>query len=217
MTSKKTLTLENLIPLGAPRLAELLLEISEGDAATKRRLRLELASVLDPKDAAKEIKKRITTIGRSKTGVYEWDKVRALAHDLEAQRRGIETMIAPTAPSEALDLLWDMLAISPSVYARCDDSNGEVQSVMADVFETINTVVANAKINPKSIADKVAALLKQPDEYAAYHNIIPKLTPALGRDGLQALRAVIETFPKNQKVVTAAMTAGSGCWRLRKG
>jgi len=42
MASKKTLNAENLEALGAQRLAELLMDIAEGDAATKRRLRLEL-------------------------------------------------------------------------------------------------------------------------------------------------------------------------------
>lgn len=43
MASKKTLNAKNLEALGAQRLAELLIEISTGDAAAKRRLRLELA------------------------------------------------------------------------------------------------------------------------------------------------------------------------------
>src|SRR5689334_7237069 len=41
--SKKTLNLDNLEALGARRLAELLLELAAGDAAAKRRLRLELS------------------------------------------------------------------------------------------------------------------------------------------------------------------------------
>ncbi len=44
MASPKTLNATNLSALGAARLAELLLELAQGDAAMKRRLRLELAS-----------------------------------------------------------------------------------------------------------------------------------------------------------------------------
>ena len=43
MASKKTLNAENLEALGAARLAQLLVEVSQGNAAIKRRLRLELA------------------------------------------------------------------------------------------------------------------------------------------------------------------------------
>jgi hypothetical protein len=46
MASKKTLNAKNLEALGAERLAELLIEISSGSAAAKRRLRLELAGAL---------------------------------------------------------------------------------------------------------------------------------------------------------------------------
>jgi hypothetical protein len=45
MASKTALNAGNLEALGASRLAELLMEISKGDAAIKRRLRLELASL----------------------------------------------------------------------------------------------------------------------------------------------------------------------------
>ena len=43
MAKKTTLNAKNLEALGAERLAELLIEISTGSAAHKRRLRLELA------------------------------------------------------------------------------------------------------------------------------------------------------------------------------
>jgi len=44
MASEKTLNVKNLAGLGAERLAELVLELSAGDAASKRKLRLELVS-----------------------------------------------------------------------------------------------------------------------------------------------------------------------------
>jgi hypothetical protein len=42
MASKTTLNRNNLAALGAERLADLMIEISQGNAAIKRRLRLEL-------------------------------------------------------------------------------------------------------------------------------------------------------------------------------
>jgi hypothetical protein len=44
MASETTLNAKNLAGLGADRLAELLLELAQGDAAAKRGLRMELAS-----------------------------------------------------------------------------------------------------------------------------------------------------------------------------
>ena len=48
MVVKKTLNAKNLEALGAERLAELLIEISAGNAAAKRRLRLELGGSAEP-------------------------------------------------------------------------------------------------------------------------------------------------------------------------
>ena len=71
MASNKTLNAKNLEALGAARLAELLLEISTGNAAAKRRLRLELVGAESPREVAKEIRKRLTTIARSRSFV-DW-------------------------------------------------------------------------------------------------------------------------------------------------
>ena len=69
--SKKTLNAKNLESLGAQRLAELLIEVSTSNAAVKRRLRLELAGSQSPGELAKEIRKRLTTLARSRTFV-DW-------------------------------------------------------------------------------------------------------------------------------------------------
>ena len=61
MASKKTLNESNLEALGAKRLAELLIEISAGNAAAKRLLRLELAGAESPRALAKEIRERLSS------------------------------------------------------------------------------------------------------------------------------------------------------------
>ena len=104
MASKKTLNESNLEALGAKRLAELLIEISAGNGAAKRLLRLELAGTESPGEVAKEIRKRLTTIERSRSFV-DWRNRRVLADDLEVQRRAIADRVAKSrisrTPSEA--------------------------------------------------------------------------------------------------------------------
>ena len=78
---KKTLDAKNLEALGAERLAELLIEISAGNAAAKRRLRLELAGAQSPAEVAREIRKRLSAIARSRTFV-DWQNRRAFDGDL---------------------------------------------------------------------------------------------------------------------------------------
>jgi len=69
VAAKTTLNTKNLEALGAERLAELLIEISAGNAAAKRRLRLELAGAQSPGELAKEVRKRITAMARSRSFV----------------------------------------------------------------------------------------------------------------------------------------------------
>jgi regulator of protease activity HflC (stomatin/prohibitin superfamily) len=60
---KSTLNTKNLEALGAERLAELLIELSQGNAAAKRRLRMELAGTRGADSLAKEVRNRLTTMG----------------------------------------------------------------------------------------------------------------------------------------------------------
>jgi hypothetical protein len=91
--SKKPLNRENLEALGAQRLAELLIELGTGNAAVKRRLRLELASTQSPGEVAKEIRKRLTSNARSGT-LIDWQNRKPFVEELESQRRAIVTQIA---------------------------------------------------------------------------------------------------------------------------
>ena len=67
MAAKTTVNAKNLEALGLERLAELLIEISAGNAAAKRRLRVELAGAQSPAELARELRKRFTTIARSRS------------------------------------------------------------------------------------------------------------------------------------------------------
>ena len=93
MASNKTLNAKNLAALGATRLAELLIEVSTDNAATKRRLRLELAGAQSPGEVAKEVRKRLTTIARSQSFI-DWQNRKALVGDLETQRHAIVDQVA---------------------------------------------------------------------------------------------------------------------------
>jgi hypothetical protein len=91
--SGNSLNARNLQTLGAERLAELLLELSAGDAGARRRLRLALAASRGPAEAAREVRKRLASIARSES-VVDWHRCKALAHDLDSQLTAITTVIA---------------------------------------------------------------------------------------------------------------------------
>ena len=123
MAAKTVLNAKNLEALGAERLAELLIEISTGNAATKRRLRLELAGAQSPTQLAKEVRRRLATIARSRSFV-DWQGIRSLADDLEAQRRAIVETVARKDPGEGFDLLWRFMGLAPSRPSCSDPAMG---------------------------------------------------------------------------------------------
>jgi hypothetical protein len=187
MASKKTLNAENLEALGAQRLAELLMDIAEGDAATKRRLRLELAAREAPETVAAEVRKRLAQIARARSFV-DWRKIRDLAADLETQRRTIFDQVAKIDAAEALELMWRFMDLAESVQERCDDSNGVIGDVFRTACRDLGPLADMTKPDPIALADRVFVALNE-NGYGQYDNLIETLAPALGDKGLDHLKA----------------------------
>ncbi len=192
MASDKALNAKNLAALGAERLAELLLELAKGDAATKRQLRLELASRAGGDDVAAEIRKRLATIAKARSFV-DWHKVRPLATDLEAQRAAIMKHVAPTRPADALDLLWRLLEMAPSIYERCDDSNGAIGDIMSEALRNLGEVAPATNLAPGKLAERVFAGVFD-NGYAQFDGLIEVMAEALGKAGLSLLQAKFEAL-----------------------
>ena len=198
MPSETTLNAKNLAALGAERLAELLLDVTAGDVAAKRRLRLELASRAGG-DVASEIRKRLVSIAKSRSFV-DWRKVKELARDLETQREAIATHVAATSPGEAFDLLWRMLEMAPSIYERCDDSNGAIGSVVASARDDLGAIAAEAGQPVDALADRVFQAVCTND-YGQFDDLISLTAPTLGPDGLNRLKAQFEELAANAPMV----------------
>lgn len=186
MTAKTALNTKNLEALGAERLAELLIEISAGNAAAKRRLRVELAGAQSPAQLVKEVRKRFTMIARSRSFV-DWRGVRSLADDLDTHRRAIVETIAKADPTEALDLLWRFMALTSPVLERCDDSNGMLMGVFRKACSDMGDVALKARTDPTSLADQAFAALIV-NGYGQFDELIRVLAPALGQAGLEHLK-----------------------------
>jgi hypothetical protein len=118
MTGSSSLNAKNLEALGAARLAELLLTLSEGDAGAKRLLRLALAEQKGPAEIAREVRKRLATIERSVSFLDDHQRDRLLK-DLERQRQAISGPIAEHDPARAVaqKASGDPKALADQVYA----------------------------------------------------------------------------------------------------
>lgn len=186
MVSKKNLNVKNLEALGAGHLAELLMELSTGDAVMKRRLRMELAGADSPGELAKEVRKRLTSIARTQSFI-DWRDIHTITNDLDTQRQAIVERIAKADPREALELLWRFMALAKSIFERCDDGSGAIITVFHDACEDIGDVALSAKVNPVDLADRVFDALVVND-YGEYDGLIAGTAPALGEAGLEHLK-----------------------------
>jgi hypothetical protein len=186
MATKKTLNAENLEALGASRLAQLLIEISEDDAAAKRRLRMELLGAGSPAELAKEIRKRLATIGRARSFV-DWKNRKTLFDDLETQRRTIAEQVAKGSPSEGLELMWRFIDLAESVYARTDDGSGTLSGIFDNAIDNLGAIAQAARPNPTQIADQAFGALNR-NGYGQFDRLIATLTPTLGPAGLEHLK-----------------------------
>jgi hypothetical protein len=191
MASKTTLNAKNLETLGAARLAHLLIEISTGSAVAKRRLRLELVGAQSPKDAGREVAKRLTSIARARSFV-NWQNRKPLVTDLQIQLRAIKEQIAPADPAEALALAWRFMQVATPLFERCDDSSGIVIGVFHDACALLGELALAAAPPPERLADAAVAL--GDNGYGQYDGLIAILTPALGNEGLAHLKQRIEAL-----------------------
>lgn len=192
MPSTKALNAKNLEALGAKQLAALLMEISAGDAAAKRRLRLELAGTQGASEVAREVRKRLATIARSRSFI-DWQKRKTVVDDLETQRAAIKEKVAASDPVAALDLMWAFMAIAGSIFDRTDDSSGTLVSVFESAREDLATLALAAKPAPIGLADRVFLAI-QDNDYGQYDEIIGLMAPALGADGLAHLKDCVDAL-----------------------
>jgi hypothetical protein len=195
--SRKTVTLDNLMALGPERLAVILVELADGNAEVKRRLRLELAAQEGGDSIAAEIGKRITAL-RSARSFVDWQKRREFVRDLDQQRAMIADRVAPIRPDLALDLMWRFLDLAEPVLNRVDDSTGSVGDVFRLACEDLEVIAVKAKPDPVSFADRVLAALLA-NNYGIYDGLVSVVLPALGDVGAAHLRSRLAQILADRK------------------
>ncbi|MEM7529608.1 MAG: DUF6880 family protein [Pseudomonadota bacterium] len=139
MATRTSITLENLKALGADKLARLVLDETEGNAAFKRQVTAALAGLAGPQAVAKIIDRRLAGLERAKSFV-DWDKARAFRDDLKSVVDTIQSELAGPAPDLAADRLLRFIATHEAVFERVDDSNGYVQDVYYQAIEAVGAV-----------------------------------------------------------------------------
>ena len=190
MASKKALNARNLEALGAERLAELLIEISKGRTVARGLLRLELAAAEGTAALAREVRNRIATINRSRA-VLDSQKRRDLVDYLAIHRKAIVDRIAGEDAAEALDLIWQFMALANPILDRSWDNDETVLGAFN--ADDLGTIAFAASPDPRRLADRAFEALVQ-NAHGQYDDVIRVLTPALGRDGLERLKQLMVQY-----------------------
>jgi hypothetical protein len=181
--SKTTVNAENLAGLGAERLAELLMEVAEGRADVKRRLKLALTGEIGAEELAAQIAKRIATFAKAQAWIH-WRKRSAFFEDLELQRRTLAERLAPMDAPRALDLLWRLRALRPGLWNRMGEAAAKADDIFDQADRDIARLASAPGVAPMVLADEAYDALAR-DEKAV--GLIVGLHAALGPVGVKAL------------------------------
>jgi len=190
MAGRASLNAKNLEALGPARLAELLLQHTEGNAAARRALRLALAEQRGPLEMAQEVRKRLAAVERSSSWLDQ-KRRDALLADLDRQRQAMVGPIAAHDPDLAVELLWRFLDLASSLQDRCDCSDDAELPLFHQASADLGQVACRAKGSTAALAEQVAAAWLE-NEGGEYDHLIEHLKEALKPEGLEQLRQMME-------------------------
>jgi len=128
MARKPALTAENLIELGARKLAELILDEAKTNAPFRKRANAALAGAQGADAVAALVDRRLAALEKARAMV-DWRKEREFAGDLKATADTILGELAALDPAAAFARLARFLASHGDVFGRVDDSSGRLQDV----------------------------------------------------------------------------------------
>ncbi len=190
MAGRPSLNARSLEALGAARLAELLLLHTEGNAAARRALRLALAEARGPLEMAQEVRKRLASLERSERWLDRRARAPVLA-ELDSQRQAIATAIGSQAPALAVELLWRLLELAPSLLDRIDDSDDAGLALFHRASADLGALAGLARLPQAALVEQVAEAVLS-NSHGQYDHLVRDLVGALTPEGLDLLRQQLE-------------------------
>ena len=183
-TTPLPLNAKNLQLLGRKRLAELLVNISAGDAGVKRRLRLELAIVVGPEAVLRLARTRLGSVAKAKSKVPV-KQLPALLLDLAVHHDAIVRSTGAAHPELRMEMLWLLLAAHRSVRNRCPFGIA-MSDFHHEVIRDLGDAAAAALPDPARLAEEVFQGLIGGGVFN--ERLIPTLAPTMGAEGLAHLK-----------------------------
>ncbi len=182
MARKPALSEETLLPLGAERLARIILEEAEGNPSFRKRVTAALAAIKGPDAVAKLIDRRLAALEGARA-MIGWDKELALSDDLRATVATTVKDLGALSPVHAVERLLRFIDTYDSVMQRIGESAGRVQDVYDDAADAVPDLVARLDQADRALLPaRLMASMKRHAYGPASHiaiAVVPLLPPAV--------------------------------------
>ncbi len=205
MARKPAYSIETLMPLGAEKLARIILGEVEKNVAFKKIVAAALAGVKGPEAVAKLIDRRLSALERAK-GFIDWEKAPSFGKELVATVNTINGELGAASADMAIDRLLRFLATHRQVFDRSDDSSGWIQRAYEDAAGAFEALTS--RLDPKNLdalPEKIMAALGDSEHGylgTVAEAVIPRLPkPTLKRwdENLISDQKKFEDTPNNPK------------------
>jgi hypothetical protein len=190
MARKPTLSTDGLMALGAEKLAALLVEEANGNAALRKRLNAAMAGADGPEAVAKLIDRRLAALERARAMVG-WEKEKGFAQDLEAVVASILKELGPLSPWAALRRLLRFVDTHGTVFERIDDSNGRIQDVYWRACDAVPELVARLSMDERDLLPDLLHTSLGKDAHGLAPHVAMATVPLLPASALERLDTVL--------------------------
>jgi hypothetical protein len=198
------MSLDSLIPLGAEKLAQVILDEAEANPAFRKRVTAALAGTKGPEAVAKLIDRRLAALERARAMVG-WEKERAFAEDLGATVTTIIKELAPLSPVHAVQRLLRFVDTHGSVFERIDDSGGRIQDVYWRAAEAIPDLVGTLPATELArLPDRLRTSLDK-DTHGLARHVAVAVAPRLPESVLAAWDDALSARPQGEDAGTEVL------------
>lgn len=185
-SNQNKVTTENLVCLGAERLAEVLIGVAETRPDLKRRLRMEIAAGEGAAPLAAQIDRRLAAFETSR-GQVTWRQAPAFLRDLDAVRQLVSERLAPLDRFAAVERLWRFIDAARRLAARYRERGGELDAVFERAAADLGRLLGGLapEVGAAMLAD---SLTKNPSGWKAWlPGLLANTSVALAREALREM------------------------------
>jgi len=210
MARRPALSIDSLIGLGAPRLAELALEEAGSNPAFKKRLDAALAAAEGPHAVSAIVDKRLAALERAK-GAIGSGRIRAFVEDLSATLKIIAGDLAKIDADGATERLIRLLATADRTLARSAVSDVDIAGVYRAAAAALPALIGRLSADEAApLADGLYRLAAD-SRSAVIHASMAEILAATPQGVVETLDARLA------KAIEALASSGAGDadWSLR--